>query len=50
MNADELKRRYIAGERDFSIADLSGVKLIKAYLPGINLWAANLSGAVRIVG
>ena len=45
MDADEVNRRYTAGQRDFTGADLSGVKLIRAYLPGVNLWAANLTGA-----
>lgn len=43
MDAEDIKRRYAAGERYFLSAQLSKVKLIDAYLPGINLWGADLS-------
>jgi uncharacterized protein YjbI with pentapeptide repeats len=45
MDAEELLGRYAAGERDFSGADLSGVKLMRAHLPEINLSDAKLRGA-----
>ena len=45
MNAEELKRRYAAGERDFTKADLPGVRLIGANLARAKLWGANLTGA-----
>ena len=45
MDAQELIRRYNAGQRYFPAAQLNGVKLIAAYLPGINLWGADLSRA-----
>ncbi|MFO5492266.1 MAG: pentapeptide repeat-containing protein, partial [Cuspidothrix sp.] len=38
MDVEELKRRYVAGERYFISASLVKAKLIDAYLPGINLW------------
>jgi hypothetical protein len=34
MNAEELLKRYAAGERDFTKADLANVKLINAHLVG----------------
>ncbi|NEQ66150.1 MAG: pentapeptide repeat-containing protein [Symploca sp. SIO2D2] len=45
MNAGELLRRYAAGERDFSKANLGEVNLIEADLRGANLIEADLSGA-----
>jgi uncharacterized protein YjbI with pentapeptide repeats len=45
METEELKRRYLAGERYFVSAKLIRAKLINAYLPGINLWGADLSEA-----
>ena len=60
MDAEELLRRYAAGERDFANFDLSGIllgrryadELIKQYqteentrLGGVNLRGINLSGA-----
>lgn len=54
MDAEELLRRYAAGERNFSGVDLSGVnlargsvpKLIQQYEVGESVWRgrANLSG------
>jgi len=38
MDADELKRRYAAGDRDFTGANLTKAKLIGANLVGVNLW------------
>jgi uncharacterized protein YjbI with pentapeptide repeats len=40
MDADEIRSRYAAGERDFRDADLSG-----ANLSGVNLSEANLNEA-----
>ena len=40
MDIEELKRRYAAGERDFSTVNLSRAKLIGVNLVGINLGAA----------
>jgi uncharacterized protein YjbI with pentapeptide repeats len=37
MNADELIRRYQAGERDFSGVDLQGAALSSKTFNGINL-------------
>ncbi len=37
MDADELLRRYAAGEREFSEVNLIGADLEKANLVGINL-------------
>lgn len=45
MDAEEIKRRYAAGERYFLSAHLEGAKLINANLPGINLWGADLTRA-----
>ena len=45
MDAEELKRRYAAGQRDFTGVNLIRAKLIGADLVGVNLWGANLSGA-----
>lgn len=50
MTAEELIRRYAAGERDFSGTDLRGADLSEADLRGVdlseaNLREANLSGA-----
>lgn len=43
MEADELLRRYAAGERDFTEADLSWEDLSGANLSQIILWNANLN-------
>ncbi len=48
MEADELLRRYAAGERDFRKVDLSRANLNRANLIGINLSGANLSSAKKI--
>ncbi len=45
MDADELLKRYAAGDRDFTGANLARAKLIGANLVGVNLWGADLSGA-----
>jgi len=45
MKAEELLRRYTAGERDFAGVDLRESKIIDAQLPKINLQKADLSGA-----
>ena len=45
MTAEEIIRRYTAGERDFSGADLRGVDLSKADLCGADLSAADLREA-----
>lgn len=42
MTAEELLRRYTAGERDFTGVDLRGVKLEEVGLEGINLEGADL--------
>jgi len=47
MEADELLKRYAAGERDFRKVDLSSANLSSAHLSGINLSGANLSGAQK---
>jgi len=44
MEADELLKRYAAGERDFCRLDLSEADFSGADLSGINLSGANLSG------
>jgi len=49
MEADELLRRYAAGERDFRKVDLSSANLTKANLSGINLSGANLSGTKKLL-
>ena len=45
MNAQELLKRYAAGERDFSNADLQGVVCTEEVLRGIILRGANLERA-----
>ena len=45
MDADELVRRYAAGERDFTRAKLNQAVLIEANLKGAGLEGANLEGA-----
>lgn len=45
MTAEEIIKRYTAGERDFSGADLRGVDLSKADLCGADLSAADLREA-----
>ena len=45
MDAQELLRRYAAGERDFSKARLRGIMLDMTDLKDINLSGADLSGA-----
>jgi uncharacterized protein YjbI with pentapeptide repeats len=50
MDAEELVRRYEAGERDFRGEELPRANLIRAHIPRINLsgaylYGANLSGA-----
>lgn len=45
MEVDELRKRYAAGRRDFSWADLRNANLTGIDLPGIQLYHANLSGA-----
>ena len=45
MEAEELLRRYAAGERDFTGIDLRESKLIDVQLTEINLRKADLSGA-----
>lgn len=45
MSADELLKRYAAGERDFRGVNLSDEILIWADLSGANLRGANLRGA-----
>lgn len=49
MEADELLRRYAAGERDFRKVDLSRANLNRANLIGINLSGANLSSAKKLL-
>ncbi|MEH2448859.1 MAG: pentapeptide repeat-containing protein [Nostoc sp.] len=49
MNAEELLRRYAAGERNFAGVDLSSVDLREAELTRINLVGANLRG-VNLTG
>jgi uncharacterized protein YjbI with pentapeptide repeats len=44
MTAEELLRRYEAGERDFSGVDLYGITLEEVELPDIRLNGANLYG------
>jgi uncharacterized protein YjbI with pentapeptide repeats len=44
MNANELLRRYAAGERDFGGAQLRGAYLNEAILNGADLRQADLSG------
>lgn len=41
MNADELNRRYAAGERDFM-----GVKLRNAFLTGASLNSVKFNGGI----
>ena len=43
MDADELLKRYAAGDRDFTRADLSGETLVNARLSGANFAYADLS-------
>ena len=43
MDAEELQRRYDAGERNFTAVNLAKAKLIGANLVGINLFAADLT-------
>jgi uncharacterized protein YjbI with pentapeptide repeats len=38
MNIDELLKRYVAGDRDFTGVDLARTKLIGANLVGVKLW------------
>lgn len=45
VNAEELLRRYAAGERDFKGADLVGADLASTNLTGANLCDATLVGA-----
>jgi uncharacterized protein YjbI with pentapeptide repeats len=45
MDAQELIRRYKAGERDFRGADLRGARLGDADLRGVSLVRADLTGA-----
>ena len=45
MKAEELLKRYAAGERDFSGVDLREIDLSRVNLPGINLSQADLIGA-----
>jgi uncharacterized protein YjbI with pentapeptide repeats len=42
MDAEELLRRYAAGERDFSGANLRRIKLQYVSLSGINLSGVDL--------
>ena len=42
MDADELLKRYAAGDRDFTQADLSEETLVNARLSGANLIRVNL--------
>ncbi|WP_292765492.1 pentapeptide repeat-containing protein [Nostoc sp. NOS(2021)] len=46
MDAEELCRRYAAGERDFHGVDLSGVNLEEVCLEEINLEGADLKGTL----
>jgi len=48
MEADELLKRYAAGERDFRKVDLRSANLTRANLSGINLSGANLSGTKKL--
>jgi len=45
MKAEELRARYVAGERDFGRADLNEVQLSRANLSRTNLASANLASA-----
>jgi uncharacterized protein YjbI with pentapeptide repeats len=45
MDANEVLRRYAAGERNFRQADWRGISLAKANLSGVDLTGAHLSNA-----
>ncbi len=45
MDANEVLRRYAAGERNFRQADLRGISLTKACLKEIDFTGANLSNS-----
>ncbi|WP_231510388.1 pentapeptide repeat-containing protein [Fischerella sp. PCC 9605] len=45
MDANEVLRRYAAGERNFRQADWRGISLAKANLSGVDLSGAHLSNA-----
>jgi uncharacterized protein YjbI with pentapeptide repeats len=42
MDANEVLRRYAAGERNFRQADLRGMSLIKVNLTGVDRTGASL--------
>ncbi|BAY42808.1 pentapeptide repeat protein [Scytonema sp. HK-05] len=45
MDANEVLRRYAAGERNFRQADWRGISLAKANLSGVDLSGAHLNNA-----